>query len=586
MLQGMLRIPFSLLEGHDTAAGVLEEGRPLRIGRGGPGPAPASKEPEAQAHLCSSSSVSQQHVELKINANGELVAKDLDSTNGTWLRMVPFQEYRLPAAFELQLGGSVFLRGGFGRMDPLREPNGPFGSAEDLAAFLRARLREQAEQVTLCSQDEAAVRTSTAREGLLSLPLRDERFLVLQWRPGTANTSLERWVCRCVRRFNQEAIQKDGPSAELPGWKFTAASEGRAQARSLAAALAPTQCTLLLLGPTGCGKEILARDIHNHSRRAARPFVPVNCGAIPENLLESELFGSRSGAFSGAQNRDGLFQAAHGGTLFLDEIGDLPLSQQVKILRALQERRIRKVGDTREEPVDVRIIAATHRDLADMVEKGTFREDLYYRLSDVGISIGALAALDVLEMVPGMLEQLGRSERVEVSESEQMRIAQLAALMRWPGNGRELFNALRRYIALRRSELTADENWARSCRGRPPVVRSASASPVPPPAPVASGAQPAPAASGPKKIKDTVDQIDNMLFLVVARRVMGAAHRGDLVRLGAELGMTGAGASARLHRLGIKTKPAVDLAAVEAALEASYAALRSQLGWVREALRL
>ncbi|MFN9972687.1 MAG: sigma-54-dependent transcriptional regulator, partial [Phycisphaerae bacterium] len=152
--------------------------------------------------------------------------------------------------------------------------------------------------------------------------------------------------------------------------------------RQLIEKLARSQAPVQIRGESGCGKELAARLIHQKSARRDGPFVAVNCGAIPENLMESEFFGHRKGAFTGAvADHDGFFQAASGGTLFLDEVGELPLSMQVKLLRAIQEKRVRRIGTTAEEPVDVRIISATHRHLADEVKSGAFRQDLYYRLN-------------------------------------------------------------------------------------------------------------------------------------------------------------------------------------------------------------
>ncbi|MEN3297777.1 MAG: two-component system, NtrC family, response regulator PilR, partial [Burkholderiales bacterium] len=161
----------------------------------------------------------------------------------------------------------------------------------------------------------------------------------------------------------------------------------RAQIVRLARSMAPVAIT----GESGSGKELAARDIHAHSARADKPFVAVNCGAIPEALMEAEFFGYRKGAFTGAtDDRDGFFQAANGGTLMLDEVADLPLAMQVKLLRAIQERRVRKVGATTEEPVDVRLISATHQNLAEWVERGKFRQDLYYRLNVIELRLPPL----------------------------------------------------------------------------------------------------------------------------------------------------------------------------------------------------
>jgi two-component system response regulator PilR (NtrC family) len=217
----------------------------------------------------------------------------------------------------------------------------------------------------------------------------------------------------------------------------------RAQIDRLARSMAP----IAINGESGSGKELAAREIHAQSARAAQPFVAVNCGAIPEALMEAEFFGYRKGAFTGAvDERDGFFQAAHGGTLMLDEVADLPLAMQVKLLRAIQERRVRKIGATLEEPVDVRIISATHKDLARCVEQGAFRQDLFYRLNVIELSLPALRErLDDLEVLTdGILTRLaGPGQRVVLGEGV---LATLRAYS-FPGNVRELENVLERALA-------------------------------------------------------------------------------------------------------------------------------------------
>src|SRR4030095_9697405 len=161
--------------------------------------------------------------------------------------------------------------------------------------------------------------------------------------------------------------------------------------RALVEKVARSMAPVLVNGESGTGKELVARAIHEVSPRAAQPFVPVNCGAIPEQRREAEFFGYRKGAFTGAnEDREGFFQAANGGTLFLDEVAELPLHTQVLLLRALQEKRVRKVGSTQEEPADVRIICATHQNLAALVETGRFRRDLYYRINVIELRMPAL----------------------------------------------------------------------------------------------------------------------------------------------------------------------------------------------------
>jgi len=231
----------------------------------------------------------------------------------------------------------------------------------------------------------------------------------------------------------------------LPG--LIGDSPAMQQVREMIEKLARSQAPIYISGESGSGKELAARLIHARSARSAGNFVPVNCGAIPENLMESEFFGYRKGAFTGAEgDRDGFFHAASGGTLFLDEVADLPLAMQVKLLRAIQEKRVRKVGAVTEEPVDVRIICATHRNLRDCVDKGSFRQDLYYRLNVIELRMPPLRERieDISPLVDCILLRLCGEGRPRLSD-EALKAMQLYA---FPGNVRELENILERATAL------------------------------------------------------------------------------------------------------------------------------------------
>ena len=219
------------------------------------------------------------------------------------------------------------------------------------------------------------------------------------------------------------------------------------KARDLIARVARSQAPVHISGESGSGKELAARLIVQSGARHDQPFIAVNCGAIPANLMENEFFGYRKGAFTGAdKDRDGFFQAAHGGTLFLDEVADLPLGMQVKLLRAIQEKLVRKIGSTSEEPVDVRIISATHQDLAELVRQGAFRQDLYYRLNVIPIQMPALRELreDIPEIAQRILERIRGDESMRFSEEA------LHALQNYgfPGNVRELENVIERALAM------------------------------------------------------------------------------------------------------------------------------------------
>ncbi len=224
-------------------------------------------------------------------------------------------------------------------------------------------------------------------------------------------------------------------------------SSSMEKVRDLIERVARSQAPVHISGESGSGKELAARLIVEKSTRRDLAFVAVNCGAIPENLMESEFFGYRKGAFTGAEkDRDGFFQAANGGTLFLDEVADLPLSMQVKLLRAIQEKKVRKVGATQEETVDVRIISATHHALAERVQQGKFRQDLYYRLNVISLPMPPLREMrdDISEVANQLLVRLRNGEAVEFSP------AALQALVNYnfPGNVRELENIIERALAL------------------------------------------------------------------------------------------------------------------------------------------
>jgi two-component system response regulator GlrR len=223
--------------------------------------------------------------------------------------------------------------------------------------------------------------------------------------------------------------------------------------------VAATDTRVLITGESGTGKELLARAIHRASSRRDQPFVGINCSAMAENLLESELFGHEKGAFTGAtRSHKGLFQAAHGGTLLLDEIGDMPMRLQVKLLRVLEERQVRPVGSTEAITVDTRVISATHQNLTDLMSKGAFREDLYYRLNVVHIRLPALR--ERREDVPLLVEHF--LEQVAAETSTQRKVyapeaVELLVASNWPGNIRQLYNVVRQNVALSPTRIISGE---------------------------------------------------------------------------------------------------------------------------------
>jgi two-component system response regulator PilR (NtrC family) len=272
----------------------------------------------------------------------------------------------------------------------------------------------------------------------------------------------------------------------------------RAQIARLARSMAPIAIT----GESGAGKELAAREIHAQSSRALRPFVAVNCGAIPENLMESEFFGHRKGAFTGAgEERDGFFQAANGGTLMLDEVADQPLTMQVKLLRAIQERRVRKIGATNEEPVDVRIISATHKDLAKCVELGVFRQDLFYRLNVIELALPPLR--ERLDDLPVLANAI--LARLAGPGGASLGPGVLDALRGYsfPGNVRELENVLERALAFANDGVIQVGDLslkaarpAEAARVEPAPVAATAPVAAPPPAPVPAAAPVAEEAPG------------------------------------------------------------------------------------------
>jgi two-component system, NtrC family, response regulator PilR len=254
-----------------------------------------------------------------------------------------------------------------------------------------------------------------------------------------------------VRSLVRSALKAPEVDAGIGGARLLVGdSPPMRQVRALIEKVARSQAPVFITGETGTGKEVAARLIHNFSTRAAAPFIAVNCGAIPENLMESEFFGYRKGAFTGAEaERDGFFQAAHGGTLFLDEVADLPLAMQVKLLRAIQEKSVRRVGGVNEEPVDVRLISASHQDLQAAVNAGRFRHDLFYRLNVIEMRMPALRERreDLPELAAFILARLSENR---AGPPPALQEAALTALRRYafPGNVRELENILERGLAL------------------------------------------------------------------------------------------------------------------------------------------
>jgi formate hydrogenlyase transcriptional activator len=291
-------------------------------------------------------------------------------------------------------------------------------------------------------------------------PFRNDQGQVTRW--YATGTDIDDRVRAEQRTRNEnlalrEQIDRDSMFEDIVG-----SSEALRRVLRQIAKLASSDSTVLILGETGTGKELVARSIHKRSNRADRAFIGVNCAAIPQSLIASELFGHEKGAFTGAtQRRLGRFESANGGTIFLDEVGDLPSEIQVALLRVLQEREIERVGSNKAIPIDVRVVAATHRDLNALVAEGKFREDLLYRLNVVPIDVPPLRerVADIPLLVEYFIDRFGKKagKKFRTIDKKSLRLLQEYA---WPGNIRELQNVIERAVILCESEIfSVDETW-------------------------------------------------------------------------------------------------------------------------------
>jgi two-component system response regulator PilR (NtrC family) len=337
------------------------------------------------------------------------------------------------------------------------------------------------------------------------------------------------------------------PSLPVPGVhpaldRIVGTSAAMQQVRALVERVARSMAPVLVHGESGTGKELVARAIHQVSPRAALPFVAVNCGAIPDALLEAEFFGYRKGAFTGAnEDREGFFQAAQGGTLFLDELGDLPLQMQSKLLRVIQERAVRPIGAVAETPVNVRIVSATHRDLGAEVQAGRFRQDLYYRLNVIRIAVPPLREriADLPALCAAALQRIAHD--AGVTPLPQLAPDALQHLLRYsfPGNVRELENLLHRALALAstadigRADLALPEELLQE-----PDTPDAETAPAP-----------LQAAGAPALPADLADYLDGVERDILERAL--ERHRYNRTAAGASLGLSLRQMRYRMARLGV-----------------------------------
>ncbi|GAB2462356.1 sigma-54 dependent transcriptional regulator [Comamonas humi] len=320
----------------------------------------------------------------------------------------------------------------------------PDGMGMELLLLLRQQQRNE-RCIVITAYGSADNAVAALREGAFDyltkpVDLKQFRQVVASASQGVATES------------GRKAPEPKAPQA--PGGvalqRLVGTSAAMQQVRERVAKVASSMAPVLIHGESGTGKELAAQALHALSQRAGGPLIAVNCGAIPENLLEAEFFGARKGSYTGAaHDRDGFFQAARGGTLFLDEIGELPLSMQAKLLRAVQERKVRRLGDSQEESVDVRIVSATHRDLASDVQAGRFRQDLYYRINVIEVVIPPLRERreDLPQLCEVLLERLGADSPQPLPRLTPAALQQIARHP-LPGNVRELENLLQRAAAL------------------------------------------------------------------------------------------------------------------------------------------
>jgi two-component system response regulator PilR (NtrC family) len=356
-----------------------------------------------------------------------------------------------------------------------------------------------------------------------------------------------------LRNLVQQALRLDarqppaGPAGED---ELLGSSEAIGNLRARIRKIARSQAPVVITGESGVGKELVARLIHREGPRAEGAFVPVNCGAIPRELMESEFFGHRRGSFTGAvSDKDGLFVAAGGGTLFLDEVAELPLDMQVKLLRAIQEKRVRPVGQTAEVPVDVRILSASHADLEAEVTAGRFRQDLYYRLNVIGLEVPPLRERpdDIGELGEAILARIAGEYGIAVP---RLTDAAQAALRdyHFPGNVRELENLLERAVALAEHDTITAEDLQLPDRGAEArVARAAAPEPTDggPAEPVETAhevAEPEP----PRSLDDQLDAQQREVLVEALER-----HRWNRTAAARELGLTYRQLRYRLKKLGI-----------------------------------
>lgn len=484
--------------------------------------------------------VSTSHGRVWLDENAQAFYEDLGSTNGSFLRLPARQPIALAAGSELLLGRELGLS-----LDP-----SPGALSLDIHAENSQQLVAQIR--TILANYVADVRVEEQRcqvpesEDVYTVPiLPHTQRLVIEWKGGTFNIEAGKWVRDVVSIYNSQ-LQR----IHMENWRFCAASPARVDALALAQRVAYSDCGVLIVGSNGTGKDVLAQDIHHHSPRSAAPFVAINCSAVPDGLFESELFGHIKGSFTNAfENRLGLIECAAGGTLFLDEIGDLPVAQQAKLLRVLEEKRIRPLGGRKDRAIDVRIIAATNKNLAAMVTSGTFREDLFHRLSTVQIVIPPLLPADVSLLARSLITELAGSEYTQLTRPELEEVVRLAASETWTGGARELRSALLRYLMLKSARLSVLANWQEAQRAGAKLYAN-------------SATKPTPLALSHRGVPDPLTAIgllERRFFLATLRDILRRNPRSGVSHIAAALHRTRQAVYGRLQSLELKLGGPTDI---------------------------
>lgn len=539
----------------EIVIGRSEDGAPLELkeeGRGG----------KRYSLSAGFRTLSQRHARIRATSSGTLEIEDLGSRNGTFIRLRPGRSVELSGRGEVLLGRDLVMQVG-GYVWGLPEEERFAGKPEELVALLESRLQTVAKEVRIGKASDPATDSAT------QLPLAAGSQVTVVWKGATSDVEAEQWLRAVVSLFNSQSSLLRSNSSP---WIFTGASQGRAQVLALAQRIAPADCTVLIRGSTGSGKDVLANDIHNHSPRARGPFIAINCSAVPESLFESELFGHVRGAFTNAaEARVGLLELAHGGTLFLDELGEMPMSVQAKLLRFLEDRKVRPIGGRSERRIDVRIMAATNQPLERMVGDGKFREDLFYRLNTVQLTIPPLQALDVQVLSYALLKRLTETQGIEIPTRERDQLAQRAAGATWPGGARQLRGALERYLLLRDPHAPLAENWQNMLESGSPVTS----------APQAAKTALTSLAQAPLS---AVKLVDNLLFLATAKATLEGDARAGVSEIAARVGLTYQGVVNRLRNLDVKLDGQDDTRKLAERFAEEHAAIDPHLPWLHSVL--